>query len=148
MVSPADIAREYVENWNRRDWKAYRELLDDQYTYTGGDGQTQRGPEAGMAVGQMFATAFPDGRIDLRQIHTAGDTAVVEFTGHGTHSGELMGIAPTGRRISIPVITVLTESDADAPRTCSATTMINSASAAFNAAALAFRQPNPDLSLI
>ena len=108
MVSPADIAREYVENWNRRDWKAYRELLDDQYTYTGGDGQTQRGPEAGMAVGQMFATAFPDGRIDLRQIHTAGDTAVVEFTGRGTHSGDLMGIAPTGRQISIPVITVLT----------------------------------------
>ena len=108
MVSPADIAREYVENWNRRDWKAYRELLDDQYTYTGGDGQTQRGPEAGMAVGQMFATAFPDGRIDLGQIHTAGDTAVVEFTGHGTHSGDLMGIAPTGRQISIPVITVLT----------------------------------------
>ncbi len=108
MVSPADIAREYVENWNRRDWRAYRELLDDQYTYTGGDGQTQRGPEAGMAVGQMFATAFPDGRIDLRQIHTAGDTAIVEFTGSGTHSGDLMGIAPTGRRISIPVITVLT----------------------------------------
>ncbi len=108
MVSPADIAREYVENWNRRDWKAYRELLDDQYTYTGGDGETQRGPEAGMAVGQMFATAFPDGRIDLRQIHTAGDTAIVEFTGSGTHSGDLMGIAPTGRHISIPVITVLT----------------------------------------
>ena len=108
MVSPADIAREYLENWNRRDWRAYRELLDEQYTYTGGDGQTQRGPEAGIAVGQMFATAFPDGRIDLRQIHTAGDTAIVEFTGSGTHSGDLMGIAPTGRRISIPVITVLT----------------------------------------
>jgi steroid delta-isomerase-like uncharacterized protein len=108
MVSPADIAREYLENWNRRDWKAYRQLLDDQYTYTGGDGKTQRGPEAGMAVGQMFATAFPDGRIDLRQIHTAGDTVIVEFTGSGTHRDDLMGIAPTGRHISIPVITVLT----------------------------------------
>ena len=108
MVSPADIAREYLEAWNRRDWRAYRELLDSQYSYTGGDGQVQRGPEAGMAVGQMFATAFPDGHIDLRQIHTAGDTAVVEFTGRGTHSGDLMGIAPTGRHISIPVITVLT----------------------------------------
>jgi len=108
MVSPADIAREYLENWNRRDWKAYRELLDDQYSYTGGDGETQRGPEAGMAVGQMFAIAFPDGRIDVREIHTAGDTAIVEFTGSGTHRGDLMGIAPTGHRLSIPVITVLT----------------------------------------
>ena len=108
MVSPADIAREYLEAWNRRDWKAYRELLDEQYTYTGGDGKLQRGPEAGMAVGQMFATAFPNGRIDVRQIHTGGDTAVVEFTGSGTHTGDLMGIAPTRRQISIPVCTVLT----------------------------------------
>ena len=108
MVSPADIAREYLEAWNRRDWKAYRELLDEQYTYTGGDGQLQRGPEAGMAVGQMFATAFPNGRIDVRQIHAGGDSAVVEFTGSGTHTGDLMGIAPTRRQISIPVCTVLT----------------------------------------
>jgi steroid delta-isomerase-like uncharacterized protein len=108
MGNPADIAREYLEAWNRRDWKAYREFLDDQYTYTGGDGQTQRGPEAGVAVGQMFATAFPDGRIDVRQVHSAGDTAVVEFTGSGTHSGDLMGIAPTGRRISIPICDVVT----------------------------------------
>jgi steroid delta-isomerase-like uncharacterized protein len=108
MASPADIAREYMEAWNRRDWKAYREFLDSQYTYTGGDGQTQRGPEAGVAVGQMFATAFPDGRIDVRQVHSAGDTAVVEFTGSGTHSGDLMGIAPTGRRISMPVCDVVT----------------------------------------
>jgi steroid delta-isomerase-like uncharacterized protein len=108
MASPADIAREYMEAWNRRDWKAYREFLDSQYTYTSGDGQTQRGPEAGVAVGQMFATAFPDGRIDVRQVHSAGDTAVVEFTGSGTHSGDLMGIAPTGRRISMPICDVVT----------------------------------------
>ena len=108
MVSPADIAREYVENWNRRDWKAYRELLDDQYTYTGGDGQLQRGPEAGLAVGQMFATAFPDGHIEIQHLHAAGDTAIVEFTGRGTHQGDLMGVAPTGRQMSINVCTILT----------------------------------------
>ena len=108
MVSPADIAREYLENWNRRDWKAYRQLLDDQYTYTGGDGQTQRGPEAGIAVGQMFATAFPDGHIELRHLHSAGDTAIVEFTGRGTHQGDLMGVAPTGRQMSLNVCTILT----------------------------------------
>jgi len=108
MGSPADIAREYLEAWNRRDWKAFREVLDDQYTYTGGDGQLKRGPEAGMAVGQMFANAFPTGRIDLRQLHTAGDTAIVEFTGSGTHTGDLMGIAPTRHQMSMNVCTVLT----------------------------------------
>jgi len=108
MGSPADIAREYLEAWNRRDWKTFREVLDDECTYTGGDGELQRGPEATMAVGQMFATAFPNGRIELRNIHSAGDTAIVEFTGSGTHTGDLMGIAPTGRQMSINVCTVLT----------------------------------------
>ena len=108
MGSPADVAREYLEAWNRRDWKTFREVLDDEVTYTGGDGQLQRGPEASMAVGQMFATALPNGRIDIREVHSAGDTAIVEFTGSGTHTGDLMGIAPTGRQMSINVCTVLT----------------------------------------
>ena len=74
MTSPADVAREYLEAWNRRDWETFRGVLDDQYTYTGGDGQLQRGPEAGLAVGQMFATAFPDGHIEIQHLHAAGDT--------------------------------------------------------------------------
>ncbi len=107
MSDAASIAREYLEAWNRRDWARWRELLHPQYTYTGGDGQTQNGPEAGLAVGQMFATAFPDGRIEIQGIHSAGDTAVVEFIGRGTHTGDLMGIAPTGRPMTIPVCTIL-----------------------------------------
>ena len=108
MATAEQIAREYLEAWNRRDWETFRGVLDDQYTYTGGDGLLQRGPEVGLAVGQMFATAFPEGRIDVEHIHVAGETAVVEFIGKGTHKGDLMGIAPTGRQMSINVCTVLT----------------------------------------
>ncbi len=111
MASIEQVARDYLESWNRRDWEAFRRVLDDQYTYTGGDGQLQRGPEAGVAVGRMFATAFPQGRIDIRQVHAAGDTAIVEFTGRGKHDGDLMGIAPTGREMNINVCTVLTIRD-------------------------------------
>ena len=108
MTSPADVAREYLEAWNRRDWETFGGVLDDQYTYTGGDGQLQRGPEAGLAVGQMFATAFPDGHIEIQHLHAAGDTAIMEFIGRGTHTGDLMGIAPTGRQMTINVCTILT----------------------------------------
>ena len=103
MSDAASIAREYLEGWNRRDWARWRELFHPQYTYTGGDGQLQKGPDVGLAVGQMFATAFPDGRIDIQSVHTAGNVAIVEFTGRGTHKGDLMGIAPTGRQMTIPV---------------------------------------------
>lgn len=84
-----------------------RDLMHPDYSYTGGDGQEQKGPEAGMAVAHMFANAFPDGRISIVSIKEAGDTIFVEFIGRGTHEGELMGIAPTGRSMTLPVCNVL-----------------------------------------
>jgi steroid delta-isomerase-like uncharacterized protein len=107
MSDAAAIAREYLETWNRRDWDHYREMMHSGYSYTGGDGQKQSGADAGVAVGQMFANAFPDGKIDIQKVVAAGDTAVVEFIGQGTHNGDLMGVPPTGRTISIPVCDVL-----------------------------------------
>lgn len=107
MSDPAAIARDYLESWNRRDFDRWRELFDPKYSYTGGDGVRQEGPEAGMAVGQMFATAFPDGKLEIHNVHVAGDTAVVEFVARGTHQGDLMGIAPTGRKIEMPVCMIV-----------------------------------------
>ena len=101
------IARDYLEAFNRRDWDRIRELFAPEYSYTGGDGQKREGPEAGLAVAQMWSAAFSDAKIDIRHIHTAEHVATVEFTGSGTHDGELMGIAPTGKRVSIPACTVL-----------------------------------------
>ena len=108
MANPESIAREMIDAINRNDMTRYRELLHPEYSYTGGDGQTQRGQDAGVAVVQMYRTAFPDDmKIDVQRIHSAGDTAIVEFIGKGTHRGELAGIAPTGRKVELPVITVL-----------------------------------------
>lgn len=108
MPDAAAIAREYLEAWNRRDWARFRESFHPDYTYTGGDGQTQKGPEAGMAVGHMFATAFPDAKVEFKRVHAVGDNvAVAEFVARGSHKGDLMGIAPTGRSITMPVCMII-----------------------------------------
>ena len=107
MSDAAAIAREYLESFNRRDWDRIRELFASGYSYTGSDGEKQQGPEAGLAVVQMWASAFSDAKIDIRQIHVAGDVATVEFQASGTQNGELMGIPATGRKVSMPVCTVL-----------------------------------------
>jgi len=107
MSDAASIAREYLESFNRRDWDRIRELFASGYSYTGSDGEKQQGPEAGLAVVQMWANAFSDAKADIRQIHVAGDVATVEFQASGTQDGELMGIAATGRKVSMPVCTVL-----------------------------------------
>ncbi len=107
MADAASITREYFDAWNRRDWSHYRGLMHPDYSYTGSDGREQRGPEAGLAVAQMFATAFPDSRIEIRRILDCGSCATAEITGRGTHRGDLMGIAPTGRQAALPVCNIL-----------------------------------------
>jgi steroid delta-isomerase-like uncharacterized protein len=107
MSDAAAIAREGIDAWNRRDWTRARELYHAQYTYTGSNGEVQKGPDAGLAMGQMWAAAFPDGKIDIKKIHAVGDTAISEYTGSGTHKGDLMGIAPTGKQIAIPICNVM-----------------------------------------
>ena len=84
-----------------------RSLFHPKYTYTGGDGQTMPGgPELGVQIAQGYAAAFPDGRAEVTSTTVQGDTAVGEFRVRGTHTGELMGVAPTGRSIDVVVCNV------------------------------------------
>jgi len=60
MANSESIAREMVDAINRNDMSRYRQLLHPDYSYRGGDGQVQRGQDAGVAIVQMYRTAFPD----------------------------------------------------------------------------------------
>jgi steroid delta-isomerase-like uncharacterized protein len=61
----------------------------------------------GMRVaGQMFRTAFPDWHSDLHLLVGEGDVVVERFTASGTHQGELMGVAPTGKTVSLEGINI------------------------------------------
>lgn len=53
-----------------------------------------------------FLAAFPDLSIDLESLVADDDTVVVTLTVTGTHSGPLMGIEPTGKRMSVRGIQV------------------------------------------
>lgn len=108
MPKAADIHRELLGAWNRRDFSAFRELLHADYTYAGGDGKELKGgPDPGVRIGRMYAEAFPDAKLELKKVYAQGETAVAEFVARGTHGGELMGIAPTGKGVVIPICNVI-----------------------------------------
>jgi steroid delta-isomerase-like uncharacterized protein len=58
---------------------------------------------------QFFAmahSAFPDFHSTLEDMFAEGDKVVQRFTARGTHKGEWMGIAPTGKQMTISGIAI------------------------------------------
>jgi len=49
----------------------------------------------------MFRDAFPDAQVSIDELVADEDRVAVATTLTGTHEGELLGIAPTGRRVSV-----------------------------------------------
>jgi predicted ester cyclase len=47
----------------------------------------------------MFHRAFPDAHRTLEELLAEGDKVVVRRTLRGTHHGEFLGLAPTGKAI-------------------------------------------------
>jgi len=51
-----------------------------------------------------FRNAFPDGHVTIDVMVAEGDLVCYHSTARGTHSGEFMGIAPTGRPVEVGAI--------------------------------------------
>src|SRR4028118_1208964 len=61
-------------------------------------------PRAARRVGRLFAefrSAFPDWHEEIVQVVGEGDTVAGRFRCSGTHLGEFLGEAPTGRRMEV-----------------------------------------------
>ena len=59
-----------------------------------------RGPEALHRQMDMLKAAFPDLRLTIADMFGADNKVAVRFEAPGTHTGEFMGIAPTGRQVT------------------------------------------------
>jgi steroid delta-isomerase-like uncharacterized protein len=53
-----------------------------------------------------FLTGFPDFRLAVEEVLGEGDQVVVRWTFHGTHSGEFLGIPPTGKPVAMAAIEI------------------------------------------
>ena len=59
------------------------------------------GPEGFKQLITMYRTAFPDLHLTLEDLIAEGDTVVSQWTARGTHRGEFMGLAPTGKSVTV-----------------------------------------------
>jgi steroid delta-isomerase-like uncharacterized protein len=64
------------------------------------------GPGGIKQYAAMTLGVFPDARVTVEEQIAEGEKVVDRWTATGTHTGDLMGIPPTGRRIEISGITI------------------------------------------
>jgi steroid delta-isomerase-like uncharacterized protein len=62
--------------------------------------EDERGLEELRRYVTVYRAAFPDIQDTVVDIVAEGDKVVVRWTSRGTHQGEFMGIAPTGRHVT------------------------------------------------
>jgi steroid delta-isomerase-like uncharacterized protein len=65
-----------------------------------------RGHEGFRKLVAMYRASYPDLRISVEDQIAEGALIVTRWTAKGTHRGELMGIAPTGKQITVAGVIV------------------------------------------
>jgi steroid delta-isomerase-like uncharacterized protein len=100
------LVRRYVEEvYDQRKLEVVDEIFAADFTLHDPDlPGGARGPEGIKRIVETFVDAFPDLQVTLEDEFSSGEKVVTRWTSKGTHQGELMGIAPTGRRIEVAAV--------------------------------------------
>jgi predicted ester cyclase len=112
MADNATLVRSLYDGWNARDFDVMADAMAPDATITMmGSGEVLTGPPGSRTYNEMWAAAFPDGRITIDALVAEGDRVVVEFTGRGTHTGSLVTstgeIPPTGKAVTLKMCDVV-----------------------------------------
>ena len=102
----AIVRRLIEEGWNRGNLAIVDDCLATGYTQEG-PLETVRGPQGEKAMITKYRNAFPDCKVEIDEMFSAGDRVVARFSYSGTHRGDFEGIAPTGRSVQGTGIDVL-----------------------------------------
>lgn len=91
-------------------WKGNMDVIDEHVApgYVGHDPsepEAIRGPQGVRGQIEKYLAAFPDARITVDEQIGEGDRVATRWTGRGTHQGELAGISPTGKEVTVTGLT-------------------------------------------
>ena len=102
------IACRWIEEvWSRGNLAAIDELFATDFVFsypTAGAEPDREGYK--QTVTEMFGP-LADVHCTVEDIVAEGDKVAVRWTWSGTHKGELMGIAPTGKQVTLTGISIL-----------------------------------------
>ena len=102
------IARRFGEEvWGKGDLQAADDVLADDFTEHNPAPRQRPGREGHKQVLQQWRAAFPNLTLTVDDVFAVGDRAALRWTARGTHTGDLMGMPPTGREVTLTGIDIL-----------------------------------------
>ena len=106
--SRAVVCRFFMELWNRGNLKIADELVDvDAVNHDPAGPGLGMGPEATKRLVSIYRNAFPDLTLQTEHLVVEKEMVAIHWVSSGTHRGEFLGTAPTGRRVVIDGISIL-----------------------------------------
>lgn len=96
------LVRKFVDAYNNRNLDVFDELLAPNYF----DHTSQVDREGLKQLMTMAFTAFPDFQETIEDIIAEGNKVWARITFTGTHTGEWMGIAPTGKTVTTEMVDI------------------------------------------
>jgi predicted ester cyclase len=96
------VRRVIEEAFNKGNLTVVDGVMSAEYVYHSSLGDA-KGPDGFKKTVNMFRAAFPDIHSIIEDIVAEGDKVATRATLRGTHKGEFMGIAPTGKNINVAV---------------------------------------------
>jgi steroid delta-isomerase-like uncharacterized protein len=95
-----DLIRRALSAFNAADLDRCVTLMTEDFAINlAGMPFQMRGREAWNSNAEVMQIAFPDIQAQIDDIFAAEDRVAVRLTFRGSHSGEFLGIAPTGREV-------------------------------------------------
>ncbi len=106
------LVRRYVEEVvNQRNPDLLDEIFAPDFVEYGADTDQVSGVENLKQSFDMLRSGFPDFQRTIEDLFAEGDKVVLRFTFRGTHQGEFMGIAPTGKQVTMSGIDIFRIAD-------------------------------------
>jgi predicted ester cyclase len=96
----AIVRRTWEEIFPTCDVEALAEVTDPDVVSRGRRPDEPAGFEGVKQTMLWLSTVFSDQRWEVHDVIGEGDTVVVRLIHHGRHTGDLMGIPPTGREVA------------------------------------------------
>jgi steroid delta-isomerase-like uncharacterized protein len=100
------VVRRLIEAFNAGDLSVIDELVASNYVYREPMIGERHGRQGSKDITNTYRTGFPDAKMTIDEQIAVGDTVVTRWTGTGTHTGPLLGLPPTGRRVTVTGIRI------------------------------------------